>query len=116
MSTTLTIKGPASNRDTSKEIFYKQKSKYGGMEVTEDAWLVALEDENAKLKRLLANTILDNMVLKPMNLWVTAKHSPLPADELQQHHAVKAMCFYVEDFSINTRTLLYRMNDEIFPQ
>lgn len=52
------------------------------MEVTEDAWLVAMEDENAKLKRLLANTILDYVFMKPMNLWVTAKHSPLPAEEL----------------------------------
>ncbi len=38
--------------------FYKLKSKYGGMEVSEAAQLKALEDENAKLKRLLADTIL----------------------------------------------------------
>ena len=36
--------------------FYRLKSKYGGMEVSEAARLKALEDENAKLKRLLADT------------------------------------------------------------
>ncbi|ESQ16890.1 MAG: hypothetical protein N838_24990 [Thiohalocapsa sp. PB-PSB1] len=44
--------------------FYKLKSKYGGMEVSEAARLKALEDENAKLKRLLADAMLDNVVLK----------------------------------------------------
>ncbi len=44
--------------------FYKLKAKYGGMEVSEAARLKALEDENAKLKRLLADTMLDNVVLK----------------------------------------------------
>ncbi|MEO3480875.1 MULTISPECIES: IS3 family transposase [unclassified Phaeobacter] len=46
--------------------FYKLKSKYGGMEVSEAARLKALEDENAKLKRLLADTMLDNVVLKDL--------------------------------------------------
>ena len=46
--------------------FYKLKSKYGGMEVSEAARLMALEDENAKLKRLLADTMLDNVVLKDL--------------------------------------------------
>ena len=44
--------------------FYKYKSKYGGMEVSDVAKMRSLEDENAKLKRLLADAILDNMVLK----------------------------------------------------
>ena len=44
--------------------FYKYKSKYGGMEVSDVAKMRSLEDENAKLKRLLADTMLDNMVLK----------------------------------------------------
>ena len=44
--------------------FYKLKSKYGGMEVSDAARLKALEDENVKLKRLLADTMLDNVVLK----------------------------------------------------
>ena len=46
--------------------FYKRKAKYGGMEVSEAATLEALEDENAKLKRLLADTMLDNVVLKDL--------------------------------------------------
>ena len=46
--------------------FYKLKAKYGGMEVSKAARLKALEDENAKLKRLLADTMLDNVVLKDL--------------------------------------------------
>ena len=44
--------------------FYKYKSKYGGMEVSDVAKMRSLEDESAKLKRLLADAMLDNMVLK----------------------------------------------------
>ena len=46
--------------------FYKLKAKYGGMEVSEAARLKALEDENAKLKKLLAEQMLDNSTLKEM--------------------------------------------------
>ena len=46
--------------------FCKFKSRYGGMEVSEAARLRALEDENAKLKRLLADAMLDNVVLKDL--------------------------------------------------
>lgn len=46
--------------------FYKLKARYGGMEVSEAARLKALEDENAKLKRLLADAMLDNVVLKDL--------------------------------------------------
>ncbi len=42
--------------------FYKFKAKYGGMEVSEAARLKALEDENAKLKRLLADALHDRLV------------------------------------------------------
>ena len=44
--------------------FYKWKSKYGGLEVNEAKRLRALEDENNKLKRLLADAMLDNAALK----------------------------------------------------
>jgi putative transposase len=48
----------------SSATFYKWKAKYGGMDVS-DAWrLRALEDENSKLKKLLAETMLDNAILK----------------------------------------------------
>ena len=46
--------------------FYKLKAKYGGTEVLEAARLKALEDENGKLKRLLADMMLDNVVLKDL--------------------------------------------------
>ena len=44
--------------------FYKWKAKYGGLDVSEARRLKALEDENAKLKRLLAEAMLDNAMLK----------------------------------------------------
>jgi putative transposase len=46
--------------------FYKLKAKYGGMDVSDVRRLKALEDENAKLKRLLADAMLDNVVLKDL--------------------------------------------------
>jgi putative transposase len=39
-------------------------AKYGGLEVSDAKRLKALEDENAKLKKLLAETMLDNAMLK----------------------------------------------------
>lgn len=48
----------------SQSSFYKWKSKYGGLEVSEAKRLKSLEDENAKLKRLLADAMLDNAALK----------------------------------------------------
>ena len=50
----------------SPNTFYKFKSKYGGMNVSDAVKLRTLEDENAKLKRLLAETMLDNTVLKDL--------------------------------------------------
>ena len=46
--------------------FYKWKARYGGLEVSEAKRLRALEDENARLKRLLAETMLDNAALKDL--------------------------------------------------
>ena len=46
--------------------FYKWKARYGGLEVSEAKRLKALEDENAKLKRLLAEAMLDNAALKDL--------------------------------------------------
>ena len=48
----------------SEATFYKYKAKFGGMEVSEAKRLKALEDENAKLKKLLAEAMLDNAMLK----------------------------------------------------
>jgi len=46
--------------------FYKWKAKYGGMGVSEARRLKVLEQENARLKRLLANQMLDNSILKDL--------------------------------------------------
>ena len=48
----------------SEATFYKYKAKFGGMEVSDARRLRALEDENAKLKKLLAEQMLDNAILK----------------------------------------------------
>jgi len=45
---------------------YKWKAKFGGMDVSEARRLRALEDENAKLKRMLADAMLDNVALKDL--------------------------------------------------
>ena len=47
--------------------FYKWKAKYGGLEVSEAKRLRSLEDENAKLKKLLAEAMLDIAVLKDIS-------------------------------------------------
>ena len=51
----------------SSATFYKWKAKYGGLDVSDAKRLKALEDENAKLKKLLAETMLDNAILKDIN-------------------------------------------------
>lgn len=48
----------------SSATFYKWKAKFGGLEVSEAKRLRQLEDENAKLKKLLAEAMLDNAMLK----------------------------------------------------
>ena len=45
---------------------YKWKARFGGMDVSEAKRLKALEDENAKLKRMLADAMLDNVALKDL--------------------------------------------------
>ena len=47
--------------------FYKWKAKCGGLDVSDAKRLKALEDENSKLKKLLAETMLDNAILKDIN-------------------------------------------------
>ena len=48
----------------SSATFYKWKAKYGGLDVSEARRLRSLEDENRRLKKLLAETMLDNAMLK----------------------------------------------------
>jgi putative transposase len=46
--------------------FYKWRAKFGGMSLSDAQKLKALEIENGRLKRLLADAMLDNVVLKDM--------------------------------------------------
>ena len=46
--------------------FYKWKSKFGGLDVSEARRLRSLEEENSRLKKLLAEAMLDNAVLKDL--------------------------------------------------
>ena len=46
--------------------FYKWKSKYGGLQVSDAKRLKALEDENRRLKKRLAEEVMDNATLKEM--------------------------------------------------
>jgi len=50
----------------SSPTFYKWKAKYGGLDVSEARRLKALEDENGRLKRMLAEAMLDNVALKDL--------------------------------------------------
>ncbi len=61
---------------------YKWKAKFGGMDVSEPKQLKALEDENAKLKRMLADAMLDNVALKELlgKKW----RRPLPSGKLSR--------------------------------
>ncbi len=57
--------------NVSEQTFYRWKSKYGGMEVSDAKRLKRLEDENRRLKQLVADLTLDNHSLK----WVIEKNS-----------------------------------------
>jgi putative transposase len=48
----------------SSATFYKWKAKYGGLDVSDARRLKALEDENARLKKIVADLTLDNVMLK----------------------------------------------------
>ena len=56
----------ARRHGVSEATIYNWKAKYGGLEVSEAKRLRSLEEENAKLKRLLADTMLDNAALKDL--------------------------------------------------
>lgn len=54
------------DHNLSQATFYKWKAKFGGMNVSEVKRLRQLEDENAKLKRIVADLSLDNVALKDL--------------------------------------------------
>jgi len=51
----------------SEQTFYRWKKKYGDMELADAKRLKALEKENAELKKMLAESMLENRVLKEVN-------------------------------------------------
>ena len=54
----------ARRHGVSEATIYNWKAKYGGLEVSDARRLKALEDENTRLKKLLAEAMLDNAILK----------------------------------------------------
>lgn len=64
----------------SEATFYKYKAKYGGMEISDARRLKALEDENARLKKLLADQMLDNAMLRDLasKKWESPAHGVKP--------------------------------------
>ena len=50
-----------------EQTFYRWKSKYGGMEVSDAKRLKSLEEENRRLKTMVADLMLDNKILKDVN-------------------------------------------------
>ena len=65
-STGLTVAEVCRKHGISPASFCKLKAKYGGMDVSAARRLKQLEEENAKLKRLVADTMLDIVVLKDL--------------------------------------------------
>ena len=54
------------DNNVSQATFYKWKAKFGGMDVSEAKRLKQLEEENARLKKLLAESVMDNAALKDL--------------------------------------------------
>lgn len=54
-------------RGISEQTYYRWRSKYGGMEISEARRLKELEEENSRLKRLVADQALDIQILKEVN-------------------------------------------------
>lgn len=55
------------NHGISPNTFYRWKSKYSGLEVSEIKRMRSLEEENRKLKTMVADLMLDNKMLKDVN-------------------------------------------------
>lgn len=60
----LPVKELVRKHGISEQTYYRWKSKFGGMDVNEAKRLRALEDENRRLKHLVADLTLDNQALK----------------------------------------------------
>ncbi len=75
----------------SSATFYKWKAKYGGLEVSEARRLRSREDENRRLKKLLAETMLDVAMLKD---WLVAR--PWSRMALHRSRQAAAECLHRE--------------------
>ena len=62
-----TVKTVCAKHNISDATFYSWKRKYGGMDVSEARKLRSLEDENARLKRIVADLSVQNQILKEVN-------------------------------------------------
>lgn len=67
------VDGGAEVRDVCRRLgvteqsFYRWRRKYGGMDVSEAKRLRELEQENGRLKRMVADLMLDNQILRDVN-------------------------------------------------
>ena len=62
-----TVKTVCAKHNISEAAFYAWRQKYGGMEVSDARKLRSLEDENARLKRIVADLSVQNQILKEVN-------------------------------------------------
>jgi putative transposase len=61
------VKAVCAKHNVSEATYYAWKKRYGGMKVSEARRLRALEDENARLKRAVADLVVQNTILKEVN-------------------------------------------------
>ncbi len=62
-----TVKAVCARHNLSEPTYYAWKRKYGGLEVNEARRLRALEEENGRLKRVVADLVVQNTILKEVN-------------------------------------------------
>ena len=62
----MSVSDACRKHNCSEQSFYRWKQKYDGLSASELKRLKTLEEENAKLKRLLADQMLDNSILKDL--------------------------------------------------
>ena len=62
-----TVKAVCARHNISEPTYYVWKRKYGGLEVSEARRLRALEEENGRLKRVVADLVVQNTILKEVN-------------------------------------------------
>lgn len=62
-----TVKSVCAKHNISEATYYAWKKKYGGMDVSEARRLRVLEEENGRLKRLVADLSVQNQILKEVN-------------------------------------------------